>query len=92
MKEFLHSLKRFMTGERTVISVVPPLYAFPEREQHLRTINDLLAQLAIAELRIETIRRMIAGRAHYDDPALQAEAYEGLIAEITAEAGTNETK
>ncbi len=60
-----------------------------ERAADVRSINDTLAELAIAELRLKearealaNIRAMIAGRVTYDEPCTRIEVYEVLLDEI----------
>ena len=61
-----------------------------ERAADVRSINDLIADLAIAELRLreaetklDLVLRMLEGRVQYEDRCARVEVYEALIDEIT---------
>lgn len=61
-----------------------------ERAADVRSINDLIADLAIAELRLreaetklDLVLRMLEGRGQYEDRCTRVEVYEALIDEIT---------
>ena len=61
-----------------------------ERAADVRSINDLLADLAIAELKLreaetklDLVLRMLEGRVQYEDRCTRVEVYEALIDEIT---------